>query len=432
MSRDRIPMNGPLQDGGIRLGAAVDLGTTEIRVSVWDLARDKRLGCETTPNPQVRFGQDVLSRLASASETPELANRISGVTRDAIGTSIRNVCSRHSAPHSAVVSVVIVGNTAMLSLLTEHGYSELLRPATWSRHLECRFADARGVSAAWGLNPECSPEVIQPLAGFVGSDLVAGLLATDLRAGPAGSLLIDFGANTEIALWDGTRMWATSAAGGPAFEGGGADFGAAAHPGAVWRIGRVASTAELDIAVIGDEQPRSFCASGLVDAVADLLTSGLLSPTGRFSGEARGGRSVALGGSGGLSVSSHDIDALQRAKAGVAAASQCLLSHAGVSPDDLTRVCVSGAFGSHLDIRNAVDMGLIPHVGTDLVEPYGNTALAGCELLLRGRATSAGYRDVEVVNMSFLREYEEVFADNLFLRPWTSCGCAPHSPGGPP
>jgi uncharacterized 2Fe-2S/4Fe-4S cluster protein (DUF4445 family) len=431
MPADRIRMNRPRQDVGIRLGAAVDLGTTEIRVCVWDLTRDERLGCETSPNPQVRFGQDVLSRLASAAEAPEQANHISSVALEAIGTSIRNVCSRHSAPHSAVASVAIVGNTAMLSLLTEQGYSELLRPSSWSRHLACRFADAKAVSSAWGLSPGCSLEVIQPLRGFVGSDLIAGLLATDLAAGRAGSLLIDFGANTEIALWDGARMWATSAAGGPAFESGGADFGALAQPGAVWRIERVASTAELDIAVIGDEQPRGFCASGLVDAVAHLLASGLLSPTGRFSGEAQGRSSIALRNGEGLAVSSRDVDALQRAKAGVAAASQCLLAHAGMSANDLTRVCVSGAFGSHLNIRNAVDIGLIPHVETDLVEPYGNTALAGCELLLRGQSSSAGHSDVGVVNMSFLREYEEAFVDNLFLRPWDSHECVSRTPGAP-
>jgi len=429
MSADLIGMNEASRDAGLRLGAAVDLGTTEVRVCVWDLTRDRRLGCGLTPNPQIEFGQDVLSRLSSAAETPELAGRVRNVALDAIGKSIRDICSQLSVSESAVRKVVIVGNTAMLALLTGQGYSELLQPRSWSRHIECQFADPGRVSSSWGLGPDCSLDVLQPLAGFVGSDLSAGLIATGLAAGPACSLLIDFGANTEIGLWDGTKMWATSTAGGPAFENSGVDSGISAQPGAIWRIERTSSATKLDFSVIGNARPRGLCASGLVDAVALLLASGQLSPAGRFVEGASGRSAIALSAQEGVFVTSRDVDALQRGKAGVAAATQCLLARADMTASDLKRVCVSGAFGSHLDARNAVDIGLVPPVAADLVELFENTALTGCESVMRGKARPLAHHDVAVVNMSHLRHYEEVFVDNLFLRPWSSHSCEPRKEG---
>jgi uncharacterized 2Fe-2S/4Fe-4S cluster protein (DUF4445 family) len=401
-------------------GVAVDLGTTHVRAALWDRTHDQNIRGALVANPQARFGKDVLARLAAAAESTSHAGEISALAQDAIGAGIREVCAGAGIPTSTVHDVAIVGNTAMLALLTQEGYADLLNPDTWNREIECTFDNPADVCSSWGLGADCHIEVVQPLAGFVGSDLLAGVLAEKLEENPAGSLLIDFGANSEIALWDGTQLWATSTAGGPAFEWCGIHGGMAAQPGAIWRMKRASSTLGLESEVIGNGEPKGICASGLVDAIAYLTESGTLSIAGQPAGSARGKNHIPLTDEESVFIDRRTVDAFQRAKAGVAAATQCLVANAGMMVTDIERVCVSGEFGSSLDIHNASSIGLLPPVELDRVELCGNTALAGCGLILRGKADTGPLRrgNVKVVNMSYQPEYEEVFIDNLFLRPW--------------
>jgi uncharacterized 2Fe-2S/4Fe-4S cluster protein (DUF4445 family) len=402
------------------LGVAVDLGTTHIRASLWDRANAVSIRGALVSNPQVRFGKDVLARLAAAAQSSTHAEEISALARDAIGAAIREVCNGAKVQTADVHHVTIVGNTAMLALLTMEGYAELLNPDTWNREVTCVFADPASTCASWGLNADCHIEVVQPLAGFVGSDLLAGVLASGLQEGPAGSLLIDFGANSEIALWDGSQLWATSTAGGPAFEWCGIHNGMPAEPGAIWRMKRASTATGFESEVIGNVEPRGICASGLVDAIAYLVETGVLSIAGQPSGTAKGKNRIALTEEEAVVVDRRSIDAFQRAKAGVAAATQCLVADARMTVNDIQHVCTSGEFGSNLDIQNAIAIGLLPPVDPSAVKLCGNTALAGCGLILSGQSQVAAVEreHVNVVNMSYLPEYEEVFIDNLFLRPW--------------
>jgi len=402
------------------LGVAVDLGTTHIRASLWDRETGENLRGALVPNLQMRFGKDVLARLAAAAESSAQAEEVSMLAQDAIGAAIRDVCAGAGVRALDVCHVAIVGNTAMLALLTREGYANLLNPDSWNREIECVFADPASVCASWGLRADCHIDVVQPLAGFVGSDLLAGVLATELEKGPAGSLLIDFGANSEIALWDGSQLWATSTAGGPAFEWCGIHDGMPAEPGAIWRMKRVSTGTGFRSEVIGNTEPKGICASGLVDAIAYLVEAGTLSIAGQPSGTAKGKNRIALTEEETVVVDRRSVDAFQRAKAGVAAATQCLVAGAGMRVSDIQHVCAGGEFGSSLDIRNAISVGLLPPVDPTAVSLCGNTALAGCGLILRGKSEAASLQreHVNVVNMSYLSEYEEVFIDNLFLRPW--------------
>lgn len=341
-------------------GVAIDLGTTHIRASLWDRTRKQNVRGALVANPQTRFGKDVLARLAAATESLPRAHELSTLAKDAIGAAISDVCTGAGVPTAAVRDIVIVGNTAMLALLTQEGYADLLNPETWNHRIECVFADPASVCSSWGLEAGCHIEVVQPLAGFVGSDLLAGVLAANLQEGPAGSLLIDFGANSEIALWDGTRLWATSTAGGPAFEWCGIHSGMPAQPGAIWRMKRASTATGFESEVIGNGEPKGICASGLVDAIAYLVESGILSIAGQPSGPARGKNHIALTEKETVFVDRRSVDAFQRAKAGVAAATQCLAADAGMTVADIRRVCVSGEFGSSLNIQNARSIGLLP------------------------------------------------------------------------
>ena len=170
----------------------------------------------------------------------------------AIGEGLSDLARREGINLRRVASLAVVGNTPMLALLAESNHHLLLQPQNWQSPIDCQsFATARWAEA-WGLHPRADVRLIQPLAGFVGSDLLAGLVATRLLTGPSPALFIDFGTNSEIALWDGVHLWVTSAAGGPAFELWGLSHGMPAEPGAVSRVVRGPDDS-LHYQVIGED-----------------------------------------------------------------------------------------------------------------------------------------------------------------------------------
>jgi uncharacterized 2Fe-2S/4Fe-4S cluster protein (DUF4445 family) len=422
------------QSPSANLGVAVDIGTTEIRTSLWDRTGRRCLGTHRSPNPQARFGGDILSRLSRAAGSQADAAALGALTGEAIATAIGQLCREAAALRADVREVAIVGNTAMLVLLTGHPAAELLATDSWERRLACAFVDPAAVAESWGLARSCRLRLPEAAAGFVGSDLLAGVFSTGLARGPAGSLLLDFGANTEIALWDGDRLWATSAAGGPAFEWCGSRNAMPARSGAVWRVRAGDGPLGADLEVIGGGEPAGLCASGLVDAIAVLVASGRLTAAGRFSGESRDRVALELTEGGGVAVAAADVDALQRAKAGVAASSGLLLREAGMSAADIRRVCVSGTFGTQLDVANACAIGLLPPVDPAIVELCGNTALAGCGEILCGPPaddSAWGLPQMTVINMSLRPEFDSAFFGSLHLRPWRAVAALAPGQGGP-
>jgi uncharacterized 2Fe-2S/4Fe-4S cluster protein (DUF4445 family) len=226
----------PLPTGSSHpLGVAVDLGTSHLTLAVYELASGRRLGLRFGRNPQGHHGADVVTRLVAA-EDPATARQLAGEARVAIGAALADAAQREGFDTGRIARVVIVGNTAMLALLTDRNHGLLLQPAHWSDTLDCAPDDSAAWGRDWGLAPGAEVEVVPPLAGFVGSDLLAGLVASDFLGGPAPALLVDFGTNSEIALWTGEMLWVTAAAGGPAFETGTGRCGMPAEAGAVYRI----------------------------------------------------------------------------------------------------------------------------------------------------------------------------------------------------
>jgi uncharacterized 2Fe-2S/4Fe-4S cluster protein (DUF4445 family) len=250
------------------------------------------------------------------------------------------------------------------------------------------------------------------------ADLRAGLLATRFTQGPAPALFLDLGTNSEVALWDGRRLWVTSAAGGPAFEVSGYSCGMPAEAGAIYRVHRDAVD-ELAFRVIGDREPEGICGSGLVDLVVRLREQGLLNPIGRFTQ----GVAYQLPGAGALSInlSLKDVDSLQQAKAGIAAAVQVLCHQSGVALAGLARICVAGEFGRHLDVESAVAIALLPPVAADRVELLADAALLGCSAFILNDDAAAQLQqtrqEASLINLALVPEFESLFVQSLFLRP---------------
>lgn len=406
---------------GVSPGVAVDLGTTQIRVSLRDKQTGQGFATRSGLNPQALFGADVLTRVTAACGSGERAAEIGRLARDAIGEALRDIASREACNIAEVGNAVIVGNTAMLTLLTGQNYCALLDPDNWMSSIECRPNDTTAWIISWGLNTKASVDVVQPLAGFIGSDLLAGVIATHLVEGPAGSLLIDFGTNSEIALWDGKVLWVTSAAGGPAFEGCGISCGMPAEPGAICGAVVKNDAPEFTVDVLGGGEAEGICGSGLVDVIAGLISTGILNRSGRFTRETATEGLCIRKGRKNITLKKKDIDVFQRAKAAIAAGTTCLAEKAEMRLQDLKRICVCGAFGSFLNAGNAQAIGLLPPVSSQNIELCGNTALAGCELLLfdRNRAETLNSLKgkAQTINLSGVSEFEDLYIENLYLRP---------------
>lgn len=403
-------------------GVAVDLGTTHIRLSFWNRQSGRRIGSRYSINPQVAHGADVLTRLDAERLDEHDSKTLMHMARKAIIEGIRDILSRDLGEVSPILAetgqVLIVGNTAMLTLICGNSGDRLYQPENWQTAIACLPADVDEWRKDWRM-PHAEIVTVQPLAGFIGSDLIADLLATGITEQPLPMMLADFGTNTEIALWDGRTLWATSVPGGPAFEGVGMRNGMAVETGAICRV--AIDRARWRVETIGDTQPRGFCGSGFIDAIALLLDEKHLKPSGRFA-EPQSSRGYLLDDANPhTGICSSDIDIFQRAKASTAAAMMQLLAFAGLTVDDLQTLWICGSFGQHLNLHSAIRVGLLPVIDSELIKLWANASLTGCEKLLldpNGEALlNAMVGHAKVVNLGGVLEYEERFIDNLRLQP---------------
>lgn len=403
------------QAAGARYGVAVDIGTTHLRLSLWNLQTQTRLDGRCGLNPQMAQGADVLTRLTKAARSPQAAEKMSALAQDAIGQALVEMATASGIPLSEVDEICLVGNTAMMSLLCASDSALLLQPEYWTQRLDCRPMDAGRLRQAWGLSETAAIHFTPPLGGFVGSDLLAGVIATRLTERASSALLIDFGTNSEIALWDGRVLSVTSAAGGPAFEGSGIVCGMPGENGAICRV-RERSDQGCAVEVLGAGEPLGICGSGLVDGIAWLRRSGRLDKIGRFTIDEA---SVPLDRN--IALHKRDIDVFQRAKAAIGAGVLWLCQRAGLGLTDIARVYACGAFGRLLDVANAQSIGLLPPVPIDAVELQGNAALAGCEMLLLSATATSTLQHLlataQLHNMAEEADYETLFVESLYLQP---------------
>lgn len=403
-------------------GLAVDLGTTHIRIALWDRKKGRRIATRRGPNPQGIHGADILNRLASAHGRPERAEELARLARSAILQALRDLLARDVGEVKPMLAeigrVLIVGNSAMLALLTGQGGEALFDPESWQRPIDILPADPLAWKASWSM-PNAEIVVPAPVAGFIGSDLLADVIATRLMEGPSGAMLLDVGTNTEIALWDGRILHVTSVPGGPAFEGGGIRNGMAAEAGAIHRVSD--GPAGIRCQIMGDGEPRGFCGSGLVDGIAVLRRAGYLKPSGRFVVSPGVEGYPLIAGNPRTAIAGSDVDAFQRAKAATAAGMAELLHRAGLAWGDLRRLCICGAFGRQLDVANAQAVGLLPPIAPTLVELSADAALTGCERALltpKGETLfDMSGRQVSPINLSLVADYETSYINHLRLLP---------------
>jgi uncharacterized 2Fe-2S/4Fe-4S cluster protein (DUF4445 family) len=352
------------------LGVAVDLGTTTVVGQLLDLRTGHVLAVRTGLNAQARHGADIMSRVEFARHSGgQLV--LEKLIRHQIGQLISELLAAANGDASELKNIIIVGNTVMHHLFGGLSVEPLARhPFEPEQNGLLEFgAEALG----WKLAGHPTIRFLPCLGSFVGSDILAGLLATKLHESESLAALVDLGTNGEIVVGNRERMLCASTAAGPAFEGARISMGMRAATGAISEVS-IADGA-LRCHVLGNVAPRGICGSGLVDAVAAGLNLGLIQASGRLRG---GGVFPLLPP---VSLTQADIRELQLAKGAIAAGLSILVQQWGATPSDLSRIYLAGAFGNYINHASARRIGLID-LPSEKVSPAGNTALLGAKLAL--------------------------------------------------
>jgi uncharacterized 2Fe-2S/4Fe-4S cluster protein (DUF4445 family) len=387
------------------LGVAVDLGTTTLVAQLLDLSTGKVLGVNTALNAQARYGADVMSRLHYAVLGGGQA-QLETLIRRQIGALVEQLLFAAGKPGAAIADVVVVGNTVM-----HHFFCGIAGEPLAHYPFEPVEDGMKTFSAGalgWKLAGDPRVRFLPCLGGFVGSDVLAGILATKLAEQDELVGLVDLGTNGEIVIGNREGLLCASTAAGPAFEGAKISMGMRASTGAISQV-RVECGRPL-CHVIGDDVARGLCGSGLVDAVAAGLELGVISTSGRF---AKGESSWMLASP--VALTQNDIRELQLAKGAIAAGIKLLMQRKGAR--DLARLYLAGAFGNYIDRSSARCIGLIDFP-PEKVEAAGNTALLGAKLALFSLGTEDGSyaplrRRVEHVALNADPGFQDAFVEEL-------------------
>lgn len=354
------------------LGIAVDLGTTTIVAQLIDLQTGHVLAVRTALNEQAKHGADIMSRVEFAvagKSQGTLEQQIRGQIGGLLGALLSNGLGANLG--EGLTCIVIVGNTVMHHLFCGVSLEPLSHFPFEPSSPGLKLFSARELG--WDLPGNPTVHFLPCLGGFVGSDILAGVLATRLHERESPAVLLDLGTNGEIVVGNRHRLLCASTAAGPAFEGARISMGMRAATGAISEVS--VQDGRLRCHVLGNGAPRGICGSGLVDAVAAGLNLRSVHPSGRLAD----GETLELAAP--VCLSQWDIRELQLAKGAIAAGLQLLLEEWGVARDGVTEAFLAGAFGNYINYASARRIGLLDFPDSK-VSPAGNTALLGAKLAL--------------------------------------------------
>ncbi|MFL7867961.1 MAG: ASKHA domain-containing protein, partial [Anaerolineales bacterium] len=384
------------------LGLAVDVGTTKVAGYLLDMETGHTLASKGMMNPQISYGEDVVSRIVAASKSSADAHKLQSLLVDAINQLAADLCAESDAKQEEIADAVIVGNTAIHHLflglpVRQLGLSPYIPAVDDAVDLKARDL---GVHIAQGAYIHLLPNI----AGYVGADHVSMMLATRLEEAKEITLAIDIGTNTEICLNYSGKLTSVSCASGPAFEGAHIKFGMRAAPGAIEHV-RLDNN-QLEIQTIGNEPAVGICGSGLLDVVAQLRENDIVDRSGKMGEHPRiqrqtGKSEFILAERDGLdpvTISQKDVRELQLAKAAIRLGIQALVDGAGLQEKDIERVIIAGAFGTFIDVKSAITIGMLPDLPLERFTQVGNAAGTGARLALvskteRQRAKQIAIRD---------------------------------------
>jgi len=401
-------------------GIAVDLGTTTIAVYLCNMAQGKVVSSLAVKNPQAIYGDDVVSRIGVISQSSDNLEKLQKLIVNSIEWGMIELLSSFEDGKNSISRMVVVGNPTMIHILAGVNPESIgISP------YEPVFYDAKLFESnqlGFGIN-DVSIQTLPQVSGFIGSDILAAAQAVEFEKQPDGTLLIDLGTNGELLLKNREKIFATSCATGPAFEGASLSCGMQAIPGAINSIEIDSDKNTAGYSIINPEQlsktqPSGICGAGVINGIAQFCEKKIIAPSGAFcSGE----RDYILvpenedTGQSSVYISQKDIRSVQLGKSALITGIEFLLKKSGL--DKPEKIIIAGAFGSHLNKSDITRLGMIPKIDLDKIEIAGNSAGTGaimtlCDDHYLDRSKLMADR-IETVDLATNIDFQEAFIKNL-------------------
>lgn len=393
----------------VALGAAVDIGSTTIAGHLCDLHTGEVLASAGVMNPQIRFGEDLMSRVSYVMMHPGSQHELTAVVRQSVDGLIGSLCDEGGVERTDVLELTVVGNPIMHHLFLGLDPTELGGAPFALATDESVRRSAAGLGLS--VHPGARLYVLPCIAGHVGADAAGVILAEEPHRRDEISLLVDVGTNAEIVLGNRRRLLAASSPTGPAFEGAQISAGQRAAPGAIERVRIDPDTFEPRFRVIGTESwsdeaafagtaVTGICGSGIVEVIAEMRAAGIVGQDGVVDGALvertqrvfADGRTFSYRLHEAIVITQNDVRQIQLAKAALAAGARLLMDHYGIEKVD--RVRLAGAFGSQLDPAHTLALGMVPDTPVHLVSSAGNAAGTGARIALLNRAARTEIEEV--------------------------------------
>ncbi|MBZ0257554.1 ASKHA domain-containing protein [bacterium] len=384
-------------------GVAVDLGTTTIAAQLLNLNTGCVESVYSTLNPQAEFGADLISRIQYDMQdgAKTLTSRIRACIRDAIQTLLQ----QSDASPSEIIEVVLAGNTVMHHLFCGLNVKPLSQAPFQSPHDGLINFSANELG--WSNLPNAAVIFLPALGGFVGSDLLAGIIAAGIHQSERPCALIDLGTNGEIIIGNREKIVCASTAVGPAFEGGRIRYGMRATTGAIHQA--AAKDGGFHCCVIGNGKANGVCGSGLVEAVAAGLELNWIHPSGRILLQ---DKIIPL--TDGIHLTQQDVRQLQLAKAAIASGFTIMLEEWGATADVLDAIYLAGAFGNYVNLNAAERIGLLP-LPAQRLTPIGNSSLRGAKFVLCNHRNDPQYFESILQNTKHFTLSEHPAFQDLYV-----------------
>jgi uncharacterized 2Fe-2S/4Fe-4S cluster protein (DUF4445 family) len=374
-------------------GLACDIGTSTVAIHLVDILTGKIAGTASSLNQQIKCGEDIISRI-NYSQKPGHLQELQKLIVQTINNLIHKTIQKTSISNEDIYYACLSGNTTMSHLLLQMDPQYIRQEPYVPTFNQLPLLSA--IDMGLSMNPEAKVYLSPSVGSYVGGDITAGLLCTPMiRQSDKVSLFIDAGTNGEIVIGNKDWMMTCACSAGPAFEGGGIKCGMPASEGAIESI-ELEKTGKVQYRVIGESKPKGLCGSAMVDLLAELYTHGIIDRQGKFKQAHKSDRIIqneegkvflverasrTYWGKD-IYLTEKDIANLLRTKGAVFSAFSLLLKHIGLGYDAIDSIYIAGGFGQHLDVENAIRIGLFPDLKRERFHYIGNSSLLGAYMVL--------------------------------------------------
>ncbi|MCX7724579.1 MAG: ASKHA domain-containing protein [Thermodesulfovibrio sp.] len=399
---------------------SVDIGTTTVALALIDLEEGKILEIASCYNSQINYGDDVITRIIYAVENKNGLEILRKCIVEDINALINTVSLKHK--EGKILYVTVSSNTTMAHIFWGIN-PKYIRQEPYTPALN-HYPVWNASQAKLLLQPDVPVYTVPSVAGYVGGDIVAGILSSGMYLQEEISLFIDIGTNGEVVIGNNQWLVTASTSAGPCFEGSGISCGMRATSGAVESFSYDKNIDSFKIRVIGDVEPRGICGTGMIDIVSELFSKGIIDQKGRFiKGNSKWIKKI--NDEEGFIISAHcyitqsDIDNIIRAKAAIYAGISTLLEEVGISEREISKVYIAGGFGEFLDIKKAIKIGMLPNLPEERFQFLGNTSLAGailCALSYKLKEKVEEIADkMTYIDLSRSKKFMDEYISALFL-----------------